>query len=58
MIFVSCEIEYCAYNRYGECGKESIHVERKNFSGFKSGEREWAPACEDYKDIEEDDGTD
>ena len=52
-MFVTCDIDSCAYYRDGNCGKKSIHVTRKTFSGFHSGEREWAPACENYKEIDE-----
>ena len=57
-ISVMCDNEYCAYNRDGNCGKEVISLSRKTFSGYRSGEREWAQACDDYKEIGEDDGAD
>lgn len=51
---VLCDIDYCAYNRDGKCGKEAVSISRKNFSGFCDGEREWAPACEDYRELSDD----
>ena len=57
-VFVSdCSVEDCVYYQDGRCGKESISISRKTFSGFCSGEREWSPACNDYKEMM-DDGTD
>lgn len=56
-IVVHCDIEYCTYNRNGICGRESHSVTRKTFSGFRNGEREWSPACKEYKELG-DDGTD
>lgn len=54
-VFVeSCGIEECAYNRDGRCGKESISINRKTFSSFRSGEREWSAACDDYKEMADD----
>lgn len=50
-MIVLCEIEECAYCRDGQCGKEMISHRRQTFSGFRNGEREWSPACEDYKEV-------
>lgn len=50
-MIVLCEIEECAYCRDGQCGKEIISHKRKTFSSFRSGEREWSPACENYKEV-------
>lgn len=52
MFIESCGIEECAYNRDGRCGKESGSISRKTFSGFRSGEREWSAACDEYKELE------
>lgn len=49
---VICDLEWCAYNRSGQCGKESISIYNKSFSSFRNGEREQSPACADYKDKE------
>lgn len=53
LVEVMCDIEECAYCRDGQCGKEMISHRRQTFSGFRSGEREWSPACADYKEADD-----
>ena len=49
---IMCEVEDCAYRIDGSCSKNIISISVKTFSGFVSGQREWSPACEDYREID------
>lgn len=53
-MIVLCGIESCVHCKDGECGKEIISHRKQTFSGFRSGEREWSPACEDYEEVDDD----
>lgn len=50
---IMCEVEDCAYRIDGSCSKSSICITPKTFSGFVSGQREWGPVCEDYKEVDD-----
>ncbi len=49
---IMCEVEDYAYRIDGSCSKSIICITPKTFSGFASGKREWSPACEDYKETD------
>ncbi len=51
-VVIMCEVEDCAYRIDGSCSKSIICITPKTFSGFASGKREWSPACEDYKETD------
>ncbi len=56
--FICCEVEHCAYNRDGMCGRENVPgILWKTSSEFRCGERVGYPVCADYKEIR-DDGAD
>ncbi len=50
---IMCEVEDCAYCIDGSCSKSFIRITPKTFSDFDCGQREWSPACEDYKEIDD-----
>ena len=59
MDFHDFSAEYCAYNRNGRCGKETLaSIGYKSSGEFRNGERVVYAVCEDYKEIGEDDGAD
>lgn len=53
MIKVTCDNDSCVHYCDGSCGKDSISIGSKTFSGFASGEREWSTVCTDYKEADD-----
>lgn len=55
MDFQTCRAEFCAYNRNGVCGKETLaSIGYKSSGEFRNGERIVYPVCEDYQEVEDD----